>query len=291
MELRDADHGVPDVLEIGRDPRPPGIALVVTIGALCLGTGAALGATLLREDPVPPGTGRVLLSVGSVTENPDVFGSTRYLIPVHNLGDRAVTIQTVSVQGWRTDGGPHETAAVLPGGWQTVPVLADSLCDGVGSDLRLVVVSGAVGDREFRAEIPAYQSLDILMRDQSLRCFGHSGRAPTAEEMRGTWLVRDGEHLPGTILVHFLAQGRLALHDSTKPTVVGSESLRGRWSLTGSEVEVVLDSGQHCSLGTRWTWEVAIEQETTLYLRRAGRAENGCRPDLDRVWAAERVSP
>lgn len=291
MDTRDAGHGGPEVLQVGRDPGPPGRILVVAVGALCFGLGAALGAFVLREEPSEPTGDQVLLSVGAVTENPDVFGSSRYLVPVHNLGSRAVTVEKVAVEGWSPDGGPLEQIDIPPEGWRTVPFAAAPLCDAVGADPRLVVVRGTLGGRAFQDEVPAYRSLDVLIRDQGVRCFAPDGGAPAAEQLPGTWIVRDGEYLNGTILVRFDEDGGLLLEDGTKASVHDSQRVAGRWSLAGSRITVEADSGSHCSLGNRWEWTATLDRESRLRLRLTAGGGSGCRRDLDRLWVAERVSP
>jgi hypothetical protein len=291
VDTRDANHGGPEVLEVGRDPTPPRRAFVVAVGVLCFGLGAALGASLLREEVPEPAAGRVLLSVGAVTENPDLFGSARYLVPVHNLGSRTVTVEKVAVEGWSPDGSPVERIDIPTNGWQTVPFAARPLCDTVGPDPRLVVVRGTLDGRAFQYEIPAYASLDVLMRDQVVRCVAPDGQAPRSAQLRGTWIVRDGEYLPGTILVRFSGDGRLLLEDTSKLSVHDSQRVAGRWTLTDSRIAVVADTGSHCSLGDRWEWTATLTRTGWLHLRLTGGGGSGCRRDLDRTWVAERIAP
>ncbi len=291
MDTRDAGHGDPEVLEIGHDPGPPRLALVATVGALFLGLGAALGATLASPDSPHPPAGRILLSVGAVTENPDLFGSSRYLASVHNLGDSTVTVRHTALEGWAPDGSVHEAIAISPGGWQSVPLAVLPACDGPPRDLRAVVVRGTVDGRDFQRVLPAYDSVDPLLRDWEVRCFPPDGRPPTPGQLLGTWLVRAGEYLPGTILVRFLDDGRLVVDDGTKQSVHDSERVVGRWVLNGSRIAVEADTGSHCSLGNRWQWDVEVDRADWLHLRHSGGGPTACRRDLDRVWVAERVAP
>lgn len=294
MRTRDTAAGAPEVLEIGHDPGPPRHALTAAVGALCLALGVGAGASLSRgsdEAGSRASADEVLLSVGAVEENGDLLDGPRYVARVHNLGPDDVTLESVGVLGWDDSGASQGAVEVPAGEWATAPLDAMVVCDANPPFPARVVVRGTLESGTFEEVLPLSTADSPLSMDWMTRCDAVLGRPPTPDELEGVWMVRWGEYLDSIILLHFLPGRRFVLEDETTASIFDSGRVVGRYTLSGWRLTVKAETGFHCRFGDHWTWRLALTDWGTLDLRHIETGTTGCRPDLGRLWVAERLDP
>ena len=281
------------MLEIGDDPRAPRLAPTAAVGALCLALGLGGGVALQREiGGENPGANQgALLSAATVIENPNLLDGATYLVTVKNVGEQELTIGRVTVKGWAVGAPWVERMTVPARSWAEVPLHVAFDCRVRPAPPEQVVVHGRLGDDTFRQVLPLSGAAGPLTADWENRCEPPVGRVPTPEELEGVWLVQEGESLEGSIVLRFLAGGRLVLVDWTTAIRFSSAQLMARYALSGSRLTAEAETGYHCRFGDRWEWAVTLSDDDRLYLRYADAEATGCRRDLGQVWVAERLDP
>jgi len=305
VQIRETGAGVHEVLEVGSGRGPRGPTLTATVAALCLLLGSGAGAAVQRElspagsapaGSAPAGSASaassaLTLSASEVTSNHDPFGGPRYVATLHNLGDRAVVVESVEIVGWSNPDTWLESVTVGPGSWATVPVHVAVDCGATAVPPDRLEVEGTVGGMSFREVAALPHPVEELEEDRANRCEDSPGRAPSARELDGWWVVEEGESLPGSILVHFgtgtlvLADGTVARHAFNTPRVIAG------FSRTGSRLTARVTSGMHCRLGNRWRWRVTLGEDGRLRIEQATARSYGCREEVGGVWVAGRLRP
>lgn len=304
--MRETGAGVPEVLEGGHGPGPRGSTLTATVAVLCLLLGSGAGAALQRElapggpvpggpvpgEPVPGEPTALSLSLGDVTANRDPIDGSRYVAALHNLGRAPVVVESVEIVGWSNPDTWLESVTVDPGSWATVPVHVAVDCGATVVSPDRVDLRGTVDGVSFHQVAALPHPVEALEEDRANRCEGHGPRIPSARELEGWWIVEEGESLPGSILVHFDADGTLVLADGTVAGhAFNTPRVVARFSRTGSRLTAQVTRGSHCRLGNRWRWGVTLGEDGRLRIEQSTARSYGCRGEIGNVWVAQRLRP
>ena len=284
-----SDGGGHDVLANGPKGPPSTSARIGWTAAVCLVVGALAGAQV--DDVLDDrrlASARPLLSAGVIQEAADPDGDARFAVPLYNGGSREVTVDSVTVPGWVTQGSEFRTATIRPGGWAIVPLRARVDCADIGSasPKRLTVRSStSKGTFEQTVAMPARSA---VLDDEGARlCLDPLGSVPTAQALGGSWLVEEAGTARGTLL-RLRGDGTFAIDPDLYRFGVALDAL-GRFTWTGSELRVTAEGGHDCSPGDRAVWDVTLLLDGRLHIRHRPSRERWCGIEDGEVWIARRV--
>jgi hypothetical protein len=277
-----------DLIVLG--PRSPrrgramlGVAAVALVAVSVLG-GWRWGRSSEPAAPVPASRA-IELVAGPFEANLEATEGPEFVIPIYNVGDRAVRVTNVAPGMWRATSSP---VTLAPGASAEVPVDVSIDCRQTPSPTGEVVVHATSSGRSAVQTLHLPSVPRVLTEEYERLCVVPAGRVPGRQELVGVWIVDEGNFFAGQMLIDLEANGTWAMDPGTN--LFSEPGAYGVFTYRPGGLTLFTRGGRDCRRGDRSLWRVGLMSDGRLRMKVVTFADSLCTLEDGEVWIARRVS-